>query len=307
MTVENRKSYNRITKKFLRRTLAVLLALLVSFSFSNLALADSVEGKKVVSLGANLNEDQRAQILALFGVKEGEALMLEVTNQEERDYLGGLVSDEKIGKRAISSAYVEILEEGEGISVETHNINWVTKEMYANAMVTAGIEDARVIAAAPFSVSGTAALTGIMKAFEEAIGEELSEEAKKIANEEMVTTGELGEDIGKDEAASLVQKIKERIIREKITDPEQIRQIIINIAGDLNINITDEHIEALAKLMERISKLDLSVENVSKQLEKISKGLQKAKETIEANKGFFQKIFDAIKEFFAWLAKALRV
>ena len=167
--------------------MAVLLALLVSFSFSNLALADSVEGKKVVSLGANLNEDQRAQILALFGVKEGEALMLEVTNQEERDYLGGLVSDEKIGKRAISSAYVEILEEGEGISVETHN-NGVTKKCMPMQWLLPELRMPGLLQLRHFSVSGTAALTGIMKAFEEAIGEELSEEAKKIANEEMVTT-----------------------------------------------------------------------------------------------------------------------
>ena len=122
----------------------------------------------------------------------------------------------------------------------------------------------------------------------------------------MVTTGELGEDIGQDKAASLVQEIKERIIREKITDPEQIRKIIIEIAADLNITITQEHLDKLANLMERISKLDLSVEKVSKQLENINKGLEKVRETLEQNKGFFQRIFDAIRRFFEWLAEILR-
>ncbi|NLC44805.1 MAG: DUF1002 domain-containing protein [Clostridiales bacterium] len=290
-------------KAKIKKSLVILLVVLHIMSLSTVALADAAT---VVSLGANLDEDQKSKIMELFGVTSDEVIMLEVTNQEERDYLGGLVSDEKIGKRAMSSAYVEILDDGEGISVETHNINWVTKEMYANAMVTAGVENAKVIAAAPFNVSGTAALTGIMKAFEEATGEELSEEAKKTANEEMVTTGELGDDIGQDEAASLVQEIKERIIKEKVTDPEQIKKIIIEIAADLNITITQEHIDKLADLMERISKLDLSVENISKQLESINKGLEKVKETINENKGFFQKIFDAIKGFFAWVAEALR-
>ena len=290
-------------KAKIKKSIVILLVVLHIMSLSTVALADAAT---VVSLGANLDEKQKSEIMALFGVTSDEVIMLEVTNQEERDYLGGLVSDEKIGKRAMSSAYVEILKDGEGISVETHNINWVTKEMYANAMVTAGVENAKVIAAAPFKVSGTAALTGIMKAFEEATGEELSEEAKKTANEEMVTTGELGDDIGQDEAASLVQEIKERIIKEKITDPEQIKKIIIDIAADLNITITQEHIDKLAELMERISKLDLSVENISKQLENINKGLEKVKDTINQNKGFFQKILDAIKGFFAWLADALR-
>ena len=184
----------------------------------------------MVSLGANLDESQQKQMLELFGVKEDEVTILKVTNQEERDYLKGLVSDDKIGTRAISSAYVELLDEGNGIEVETHNITWVTREIYANAMVTAGVENAKVIAAAPFKVSGTAALTGIMKAFEEATGIELDEEAKQAANEELVTTGELAEDIGKDEAAALIKEIKEKIAELDTKDEGEIRKIIIEIA-----------------------------------------------------------------------------
>lgn len=290
--------------KKLRKIIIVILTLVVLMGgFSSVALAD---GTEVVSLGANLSEEQRGQILEVFGVEEDDVIIIEVTNQEEREYLEGKISESVIGTRAFSSAYVELLDDGEGISVETHNINWVTKEMYANAMVTAGVENARVIAASPFPVSGTAALTGIMKAFETATGEELTEEAKQAASDEMITTGELAEDIGQDEAASLVQEIKERIIKEKITDPEQIRKIIIEIAADLNINITQEHIDKLADLMERISKLDLRVENVSEQLKNINKGLEKVRETIDQNRGLFQKILDAIKGFFGWLSDLLR-
>jgi uncharacterized protein YpuA (DUF1002 family) len=287
----------------MKKLIPLLLSLLFAFSVPLTALAQE---ETVVSLGANLNQEQRQQMLDLFKVNEDNVRIIEVTNAEERSFLEGLVSDQKIGTRAISSAYVEILDDGQGILVETHNIDWVTKEMYANAMVTAGLENARVIAAAPFNVSGTAALTGIMKAFEEATGEALSEEAKQAANEELVTTGELGEDIGQDKAASLVKEIKERIIGDKITDPKQIRDIIIEVAGDLNINITQEHIDQLADLMDRISKLDLSVEKISGQLENISKSLDKVRETINENKGLIQKILDAIKSFFAWLADLFR-
>jgi uncharacterized protein YpuA (DUF1002 family) len=283
----------------MRKTIAFLLTIFIAIIIPLSAFA---QDKPVASLGANLTKEQRQEMLDLFHANESDTRIIEVTNQEERTYLEGLVSEDKIGTRAISSAYVEILDEGKGIQVETHNINWVTKEMYANAMVTAGLENARAIAAAPFQVSGTAALTGIIKAFEEATGENLSEEAKKAANEELVTTGKLGEDIGQDKAASLIKEIKERIIKENITDPQQIRNIIIQIAGDLNINITQEQIDQLAGLMERISKLDLNVEKISGQLANISKGLDKVRETIDQNKGLLQQILDAIKNFFAWLA-----
>ncbi len=42
--------------------------------------------------------------------------------------------------------------------------------MYISALATAGITDARIIVASPFEVSGTAALTGVYKAYEDMTG-----------------------------------------------------------------------------------------------------------------------------------------
>ena len=259
------------------------------------------EGEVVVSLGADLTQAQRDEMLELFGVKEDEVTIIEVTNEEERNYLEGLVSEKTIGTRAISSCYVKPLEEGEGIIVETHNITWVTREMFANAMVTAGVQNAHVIAGAPFGVSGTAALTGIMKAFEQAEGENLSEEAKKIASEELVTTGELGDKIGKDKAAELIKEIKERVISEQVKDSDDIRRIIIEISGELNINLSHEQIDQIVNLMEKIRNLDLNVENIREQLGKIAGSLDDVRKKVEENKGLIQKILDAILSFFNWI------
>ena len=283
----------------MKRWIAVWLCIGVLFVAYGVSAKAQVE--EVVSLGADLNQQQQKQMLELFNVKADEVRIIRVTNQEERDYLEGLVSSDKIGTRAISSAYVSPLEEGEGLVVETHNINWVTKGMYANAMATAGIENARVIAAAPFPVSGTAALTGIMKAFEEITGEELDEEAKKVANEELVTTGDLGEDIGKDEAAALIKEIKERIVRERIKDPEDIKRIILEIAKELNIQLTEEQINQIIELMKKISQLDLDIDKITNQLEKISKSLDNIRKTVDANKGILERIWEAIRGFINWL------
>lgn len=261
-------------------------------------LADQTD---VVSLGADLSEKQQQEMLELFGVKEDEVRILKVTNQEERDYLKGLAPESKIGTRAISSAYVKLLSKGEGINVETYNITWVTKEMIANAMVTAGIEDAQVIVAAPFNVSGTAALTGIMKAFEKATGKKLSSQAKKTAQEEIIITGDLSDDIGKDKAAKLIQDVKKQVVKQKIQNPDDIRKVIKNIASELNIELTEEQIDKIMELMKKISKLDLNVEKISSQLDKISANLDVVKKTVEENKGLLQKIISAINNFFKWL------
>ncbi len=276
---------------------AITVVLMVTL-FPVLAFADQSD---VVTLGADLSQEQQKQILDYFGVKEDEVLILTVTNEEEREYLEGIASKEHIGTRALSSAYVKLASKGAGIRVKTHNITWVTQEMYANALVTAGVENAEINVTAPFNVSGTAALTGIMKAFEEATGKKLSSEAKEAANEELFVTGDLGDDIGKEEAAELIKKIKQEVAKDKIKNPNEIRHVIEIIAKDMNITLTDAQIEKVQDLMEKISRLDLNVEKISEQLGKIGKSLDDLKRTAKQNQGLIQKILDGIKTVFGWL------
>lgn len=278
------------------------ISMILSFIFilSSFAYADS---DRVVTLGKNLDGAQREQILELFKVDEKDVQIIEVNNQEERKYLEGVASEAQLGKITMSSAYVELLKEGSGIEVETHNISWVTKEMYASALATAGVTNAKVIAAAPFPVSGTGALTGILKAFEQATGEVISEDQKKVANEEVVRVGELGEELGKDKAAELVKEVKEQIIEKGVKDPEEIKRIIIEIAGNLDITLKTDQIEKLGGLMEKISNLDLNTETIKDQLKDIGKKLDDTLKNNEEVKGWLAKIFDEIQNFFSSIFK----
>lgn len=273
----------------------ITLILSFVFIFNTIVYADS---STVVTLGKDLNKDQRKQILDIFSVDEKKVTIIEVNNEEERQYLEGIATEEQLGKITMSSAYVEVLEEGSGIEVETYNISWVTKEMYQSALVTAGVRDAKVIAAAPFSVSGTGALTGIIKAFEQATGRIISEEQKKVANEEVVRLGELGEAIGQEEANELIRIIKEEIIKQGTKDPEEIKKIVMDIAGKLDINLKLDKIDDISKLMQNISKLNLNTEEIKGQLKDIG---QKIDETIKNNeevKSLLERILFAIGEFF---------
>lgn len=273
----------------------ISLVLSFVFIFSSFAFADS---DVVVTLAKNIDAKQREEILELFNVEEDEVETIEVNNQEEREYLEGVASEAQLGKKTMSSAYVELLDDNSGINVETYNITWVTKEMYANALATAGVKNAKVIAAAPIPVSGTGALTGVLKAFEQATGEKIDEEQKKVANEEVVRVGELGEDVGQEKASDLVREVKERVVENNVKDPEEIKNIIIEIAGDLNINLNTEQIEKIGDLMEKISKLELDTESIKNQLKDIGKKIDDTLKDNEEARNFLQKIFDAISDFF---------
>ena len=144
-----------------KKILSGILTIVLSVALMSPVLADSKSA--CVAIGADNSEAQLKTVYGYFNIKRGDVEETVVTNQDEREYLEGAVSLDKIGTLALSSVYVQEEKSG-GIDLETHNIDWVTDEMYKSALGTAGIKNAKVIVAAYTPVSGTGALTGIYKA-----------------------------------------------------------------------------------------------------------------------------------------------
>ena len=285
-----------------KRLLIWVLILALSLAAAAPALALDV-GLERVTIGANLSEEQRAQVYKDLGVTPGSVTELTVTNQEEREYLEGLVSDGKIGNVALSSVYIKTLAEGEGLKVTTNNINWCSKEMYVNALMTAGITDAEVRITAPFAVSGTAALTGLYKSYEDITGEKLDLKAKSVAVEEIVVTGNLAEMIGDVDATELVNQLKLVLEQTKTMSDDEVRSEIKTIAKNLNISLTDGQVKQLLDLCRSMEGLDsqqlaAKVESLKKTLEGANQVQQTATKIWEGVKNvasavgnFFSKLF----------------
>ena len=290
---------NKGFKNLKKKAAALTLAFALTLSTLTLSFADS---SKVVTLGANLKPEQKQQMLKYFGVNENEAVILEVNNQEERKYLQGVATEEQLGKITISSSYVEPTSKGNGINVKTANLTWVTSSMIATTLSTAGIENANVIAAAPFPVSGTGALTGVMKAFEDATGEALPEDKKELATEELVTTGDLGDDIGQDKATGVINDIKTEIIKNNTQDTIQIADTINNVTNNYNITLTDEQFKKIEDLMVKISQQDYDYNKIKDTLENVSDNVDKNLEELGESIGS-SGIFDAIGDFFSGIGE----
>lgn len=235
--------------------------------------ADDIQSRAVI--GADLTEEQIRVVYQAFGVPQGSVTQLRLTNAEERKYLEGFVASSVIGTRSISCVYVELLTPGTGVNVTTSNITWCTGEMYTNALATAGITDAKIVVAAPFPVSGTAALAGIYKAYEDMTGQTLDDQAKLVSTQELTVTGELAQEIGSMDSTSIVQELKLILSEtEKMTD-EQIREEIENIASRYHVSLTETQIKQLISLCRSLEGLDSAslkstVEGVQSTFDKVS-------------------------------------
>ena len=251
---------------------------------------DTSEGNtdsgKVVTLGENLNEEQRASMYEYFGTSPDEVQTIVVTHADEVQYMEGIATDEQIGPTTNSCAYVEPTDSG-GIKVKTANLNFVTSAMIASTLTTAGMENCNVIAACPFEVSGTGALTGIIMAYETASGEELDEGQKEAAMEELVTTGDLADSVGQEKATEVIKDVKTEVIDEGLTDPEEIGEAVDNIAKDNDITLTDDQRDQVVALMEKISQYDYDVNALKDTLNNLT-----------GDSGVLSNIWNSVKTFF---------
>lgn len=228
----------------------------------------------VVTLGQNLAPGQRQQMLAYFGVIGKNIPVIYVNNREEHQLLSGIASPAEIGTRSISSAYVVPEPAGYGIRVATHHITWVTGAMYANALVTAGVKNAKVVAAAPFGVSGTAALAGILIAYQRATGIHLSSTDTRTAAEEMVTTAHLGNTLhNPNRAAQLMLLVKREVLKNHLQNPTVIRPIVLNMASQLHVHLTAADVTQITNLMVRIGGLSLTYQSFDRQVSGVERQL----------------------------------
>jgi len=271
----------------------ILLVFILCFSLGSFTFADQIIEKPIVTLGKDLTKAQADEMLQHFGHPQAEIIY--ITNQEEHQALADLLPAKVIGNKAISSSMITLKDAGYGIQVATDNISWVTDQMYAQALATAGIENAEVKVAAPFPVSGTAALTGIMKAFETVSDEKISEEQKQTATKEMVLTAKLAEEKGNDQqVVELMKQLKAQLAENKLSE-EQLAQVIDNLAAQSGLNLTPDEKDALISLAIKIQNLNINWDSVIVQGHQLLDG---AKDYLDANpeaKSWFVSLWEKLK------------
>lgn len=284
-----------------------LLAAGIFLAAGATALADRVDAvldKPFLALGADLKAQERETVLRLLGVTEQELAnydVITVTNADEHAYLDEYLDNSIIGSRALSSVKVVGREAGRGIHVDTSNISYCTAGMYRNALITAGVEDADITVAGPFSISGTAALVGAIKAYETMTGEEIPEVNMDAANNELVITGEIVENVGDSQKVEeLMALVKQKVAEGSVKSREDIEALVGQAAEELDVSLSDEDRDKIAGLMDKIDGLDLNVDAIKEQAQELYNKLDSLDFHFDTESvgNFFTRIVDAIVGFF---------
>lgn len=225
-----------------------------------------------------------------------------VSNSEEHQYLDAYIPSSQIGSKSWSSVVIVKKEKGNGINISTKNISYCTVGMYKNALVTAGIEDADIIVAGPKNISGTAALVGVFKAYQEMTGKELPQENVDTALNELVLTGQLESNTGADAESveGLVAYLKQQIAENGLTDDDSIRKAIDEAADKFDVTLTEDQKAQLLELLKKIGDLDLDVDSLVNQAKSIYDKIENlgADGIFDKIGSFFSNLFSSIADFF---------
>ncbi len=256
-------------KKHNKAGAILLVAALTAGSLGSMTVY--ADGQKVVTLGADLTEDQKTAILKYFGIYGNASIeTLTITNADEREHLASYVPIEQIGTRTYSCALVNPTSSG-GIQVKTANLSWVTGNMIASTLSTAGVTNCEVLAASPFEVSGTGALTGVIMAYEEASGTTLDADKVEIATQELVTTGTIANEVGQTTATSIVNEIKIQVIEGQVVDTDEVEEIVEDVLDNstVTIELSDEDKALLTDLANQIAQQQYNYEDVMETLQRV--------------------------------------
>lgn len=279
----------------MKKIISLLIALTITVSaFPITALADS---SKIVTLGENLTDKEKEMVLDTFGVKDdSDITIITINNQMERDLLLDYIPESAIGRKTISCSLIEPKSEG-GLVIKTANLTYVTEEILANALMTAGIENCRLEVTAPYPVSGTGALTGVYKAYEN-IGVELSNEKKDVATEELIVTSDLVNKHGP-EITVIIKEAKDQVISSasEMTD-EELKEVIIELCEKYNISLSDDEINTIIRLLRKIAELEYDIDAFKTKVNTAIDTLNDLSEKGKAAGNLISRIIEAISSFF---------
>jgi uncharacterized protein YpuA (DUF1002 family) len=197
----------------------------------------------------------------------------------------------------VSCALVDLsYSSGIKIVVDSSKITLVTPKMYENALKSTGVSKGYVVVTSPVSATGESALAGVLKSYEIATGTTIPDNAKKAATQEIYTQSSIANQTNQsaDKIATLFEKVQNEVQNKNLTDSAQIKVIVINVANNLNINLTDQQAQQIANSL-------ADAQNAQGSLDTFKNSLQNATQQAGQSSGIINQIWSYLQSLFTYM------
>ncbi len=246
----------------------------------------------------NNNAAYKSSMLSYFQSKTdkniNDAQTKVITASEVNDISKNVTGLVYPSNKIFSCAMVDLsYNEGVKVVVDKSKVRVVTPQMYANALQSSGIDRGYVVVSSPVPASGEAALAGVLKSYEMAVGTPIPEEAKKASTEELYLETQLVNQTGQsgDNIAQLFSDVKNQTEQQNLQNPEQIKVIVINVASQMNINLSDNQVQQIADSVANSQKVKANLTDFQNELQNISQNVSSSN-ILDQITSFIQGLFD---------------
>lgn len=290
-------------KNIFVKSIAVLLAFaMIITPIGKIAVAADLK-EPVFAYGESLTEKEKQKTKETLGVSDNaKSIKVKI------DELNYLLKDDYDYYQAYSSVYM--IPGGEGISVQIltpNTITTITERQYANAAITAGASNMKILVSSVKEVDGSGALAGVYKAFSEQKAE-LPEENIKVAQEELVVTSNITEN-NKDKSGYSDDALNAAVaeIKVKVQDAKDdaggdeskvnVGEIVNDTLDNYRLDnvITESDKSQLVQLMEDFKKLKLTPEQKDALMHLGKTIIEKGGEIIDGARTFWDNLDEGTK------------
>lgn len=219
----------------------------------------AAEQARTVALGESNSEVQRTEVLELLDAA-GSDQVVTVTVAETFQTMGG-VFDLSGVDTAYSSTALTCTRAGSGIDVLTRNIEIIPPELYALALLTAGMSDVQLAVAAPTDAPalGMTALTGVFKTWEMASCSDSGSDPvrRQLALEELALIAEIGQEPEAiRQTTQIVLEAQREIVGRQVTT-EELDAIVTARSQAFGLDLDEEDQAEIVEFLDRLSSAEV--------------------------------------------------
>lgn len=281
-------------KKILLGILVILMTLVPIYSASGLvitlgeATADNSVYKNTVITYFQSNSDKNMSDATTSVITASEVNLI------SENISGTTYTSNEI----VSCALVDLsYSPGIDVVVDTSKITLVTPKMYENALKSTGITNGYVVVTSPVSATGESALAGVLKSYEVAAGTTIPDDAKKAATQTIYTQSDIANQTNQsaDTIADLFEKAQTEVQNQNLTNVTQIQTIVVNVANNMNINLTDQQAQEIATSLSNSQQAQGSLDDFKSSLENATQEASQSSGILNQIWTYLQSLFSDLQ------------
>ncbi len=245
-----------------RRPRHHLLVVLAALSIIGPALPRGVgaaEQERIVALGESNSDTQRGEVLGFLDASNADRLVSVTVDETVRSMEG--VFDVAGIDTAFSSSSLTCPAKGSGIDVKTRNIEIIPPELFALALLTAGMSDVQLAVAAPNDALalGMTAMAGVFKTWEMGPCSESGSDPvrRQLALEELALIADIGQELEAVRQTSVVVLDVQREIISKRVAIEELDALVTKRSAVAGLELGAGDQADIVAFLDRLSRAEL--------------------------------------------------